>query len=290
LKSIDQRWEQRLEQTIDAFQRDWERRTDQAATTILDLLREALSFRYSVCIKNNKLVFQSGRDRVKAEVMQTFGDGLRALEVKAQGQIRANFRHNVWNLAPDSILGQDLLSEEVGKALGISRRQLAMVGIAAGAASGATIDLALAGSSLGAAAFLGAAAGGALGFMGGTALAKLDIEKAPGTQRFSVGPVSNPRFPFILLDRIILYSARAMNWAHGRQAADEDAPDKVPDKAIPTTGFTGALSAQQQRELARFFSAARHGKVYDREDTCREIIKGILRDVAESRIDSRAEL
>jgi GTPase Era involved in 16S rRNA processing len=290
LKSIDQRWEPRLEQTIEAFERDWERRTDQAAATILDLLRETLSYRYSESFKNNRLVFQSGRDKVKAEVMAAFADGLRHLEAKAQEQIRANFRHHVWNVAPDSILGRDLLSEEVGQSLGISRRQLAMVGVATGAASGAAIDIAAAGSSLGAATFLGAAAGGVLGLMGGTALAKLDIEKAHGTQRFTVGPVSNPRFPFILLDRIILYSARAMNWAHGRQAADEASPDKVPDREIRTKGFTETLSGEQQRELARFFSAARRGKTYDREDACRDLIKGILLDVAQSRIDSRAGL
>jgi GTPase Era involved in 16S rRNA processing len=290
LKSIDQRWEPRLEQTIDAFARDWERRIDQAATTILDLLRESLSFRYSESFKNNKLVFKSGQDQAKDAVMAAFGDGLRALEVKAQEQIRANFRHNVWNLAPGSILDQDLLSEEVSRSLGISRGQLALAGIAAGAASGATIDLATAGSSLGAAAFLGAAAGGLLGFMGGNALAKLDIEQAAGTQRFTVGPVTNPKFPFILLDRIILYSARAMNWAHGRQAADEAAPDRVPDKDLPSKGFIESLGASQQRDLARFFDAARRGKSSDREDGCRELIKAILRDVAEGRIDSRANL
>ena len=290
LKSIDQRWEPRLEQTIDAFARDWERRIDQAAATILDLLRESLSFRYSESFKNNKLVFKSGQDRAKDAVMAAFEDGLRALEARAQKQVRANFHHNVWNLAPGSILDQDLLSEEVSRALGISRVQLAMAGIAAGAASGATIDLATAGGSLGAAAFLGAAAGGLLGYMGGNALAKLDIEQAAGTQRYTVGPVTNPKFPFILLDRIILYSARAMNWAHGRQAADEAAPDRVPDKEIPAKGFTESLSAQQQRELARFFNAARRGKSYDREDTCRELIRTILRDVAQDHIDSRANL
>lgn len=290
LKSIDQRWERRLEQTIEAFERDWERRTDQAATTILELLRDSLSFSYSESFKDKRLVFKSGQDRAKAQVMAGFGNGLRALEHEAQQQIRANFRHNVWDLAPNSILGQDLLSEEVSKALGISRGQLAMAGAAAGAASGVTIDIAAAGTSLGAAALLGAAAGGVLGFMGGNALAKLDIEKRAGTQRYTAGPVTNPKFPFILLDRIILYSARAMNWSHGRQAADEAAPDRVPDREIAAQGFTEALSSQEQRVLAKFFAAARRGKSSDTEDACRELIKGILLAVAEGRIDSRANL
>ncbi len=289
LKSIDQRWEPLVEQAIEAFENDWNRRTDLAVTTILTLLKDALSFKVSKTVKQNQLVFKSGRERVKSEVMAEFEDGLRQLEVKAQEQIRANFRHHVWHMPPDSILGKDLLSEEVNQALGLSRRQIALVGMAAGAASGVTIDLTTAGHSLGAGALIGAATGGVLGLVGGKALAKLDIDRAPGTQRFTAGPVHNPRFPFVLLDRIALYSARAMNWSHGRQAAEEDAPDKVPDKDIRRGGFTEELSAQQQRDLARFFNAARKGKS-EREEECREIIRWILHGVALSEIDSRADL
>lgn len=289
LKSIDQRWEPLVEEAIHAFEHDWERRTDQAVTTILDLLKEALSFKVTKTVKESKLVFQSGRDRVKAELMASFEDGLRELEVKAQEQIRAHFRHHVWNMPPDSILGKDLLSEDVNQALGLSKRQLALVGMAAGAASGATIDLSTAGHTFGAGALIGAATGGVLGFVGSKALAKLDIERASGTQRFTVGPVHNPRFPFVLLDRIVLYSARAMNWSHGRQAADEEASDKVPDKTIRRAGFTEELTPQQQRDLARFFQAARKGKS-EREEECRDLIKGILQGLATSQIDSRADL
>lgn len=290
LKSIDQRWEDRLAQTIDAFERDWDRRMEQAADTILGLLKDALTYRVSKTVKESQLVFKSGRDRVKAEVMTELEDGLRRLESEAQQQIRAHFRHRVWDQPPDSLLAKDLLSEEVSQALGLSRRALALAGMTAGAATGAGVDLALAGSSLGAAAFIGAAAGGLLGFAGGKTLAKLDIETKPGTQRFTAGPVHNVKFPFVLLDRILLYSARAMNWAHGRQAADESAADKVPEREMPATGFTEELTAAEQRELAKFFAAARKGKSDDREDACREIVKRILRGVAESRIDSRSDL
>lgn len=289
LKSIDQRWEPLVEEAIRAFEHDWDRRTDHAATTILDLLRDALTFKVSKSVKESKLAFKSGRDRVKAEVMTAFEDGLRQLEARAQEQIRVHFRHHVWHMPPDSILGKDLLSDEVSQALGLSKRQLALVGMAAGAASGATIDLSTAGHSLGAGALIGAATGGVLGFVGSKALAKLDIERAPGTQRFTAGPVSNPRFPFVLLDRIVLYSARAMNWSHGRQAAEEEAPDKVPEKEIRRGGFTEELSPAQQRDLARFFNAAKRGKS-DREEACRVIVRDILHGLAMSEIDSRSDL
>jgi hypothetical protein len=97
-------------------------------------------------------------------------------------------------------------------------------------------------------------------------------------------------FPFVLLDRILLYSARAMNWSHGRQAAEEDAPDKVPDREIRPKGFTEALDSQDQRELGRFFSDARRGKESEHEEACRDIIKGILRGVSLNEIDSRIDL
>ncbi|MBK1642022.1 GTP-binding protein HSR1 [Chromatium okenii] len=290
LKSIDQRWELLVEGAVDAFVRDWERRTELAAGTILELLRIALSYRVSKAVSDHKLVFQSDRNRVKAELTAEFEEGLRQLEIAAQAQLRVHFRHNVKTFASDSILNQDLLSEEVEQTLGLSRRQLALVGMAAGAASGVTLDLATAGHSLGAGAFFGAAAGGVLGMVGGKALAKFDIERAPGTHRFTIGPVSNPRFPFVLLDRSILYSARAMNWAHGRQAADEDAADRVPEKVITKQGFTEELTSAQQRELGRFFAAARRGREVESAELCRKIIKEVLRGVALSEIDSRNAL
>ncbi|MEJ2388008.1 MAG: GTPase/DUF3482 domain-containing protein [Chromatiaceae bacterium] len=290
LKSIDQRWENRVARTIEAFERDWDRRMDQATETIIDLLKDALAYRASAVVKEADMTTRLGWNRVKGEVMAELENGLRRLETEAQQQIRSHFRHHVWDQPPESVLSKDLLSEDVNRALGLSRRQLALAGLTAGAATGAGIDLALAGSSLGAAAFLGATAGGLLGLAGGRTLAKLNIEVKPGTQRFTAGPVSNPKFPFILLDRILLYSARAMNWAHGRQAADEDSPEKVPDRETSVKGFAEELSLAEQRDLTKFFADARRGKGSDREDACRDIIKRILHDLSAGRIDSRAEL
>ena len=132
LKSIDQRWEQRLEQTIDAFERDWERRTDQAATTILDLLREALAFRYSESVKNNKVLFQSGRDRSRPRSWPPSRTDSGPWKSRPRNRSAPTSTTTSGTCGADSILCQDLLSEEVNKALGISRRQLATVGVGHG--------------------------------------------------------------------------------------------------------------------------------------------------------------
>jgi GTP-binding protein EngB required for normal cell division len=292
LKTIDQRWEDRIDETIETFARDWDRRIDQTVTTIIGLLKEAMALRVTEIVDVKDRGSAVEREAIKAKLTESFEDALRKLETKAQDEVRGHFRHNVWNISPESILQKDLFSEEVGQALGLSRSQLALVGAAAGATTGATLDLSFGGTTLGAAALLGAATGGALGVFGGAALAKIDIQKAIGIERISMGPVTNPRFPFVLLDRILLYCARAMNWSHGRQAADEDAPNRVPDRELPTRkAFTEELATDQQKKLAKFFATVRKGKESrDLEEACRQTIRGVLRGLSESKIDSRADL
>ena len=290
LKGIDQRWEPRLELTIQAFERDWERRIDQSVTTILGLLKEALALKVTRVLKVGEIRDDSERESIRERMTEAFQDDLRRMEAKAREQIRAQFHHNVWNLPPESLLIKDLFSDEVGESLGLSRRQLILAGAAGGAATGGVIDLGVGGLSFGTGALIGAVAGGALGAFGKAALAKVDIKKKLGIERFSMGPVTNPQFPFILMDRAILYCVQAMNWSHGRRAADETSPDRVPDKPIKKRGFTEGLSAGDNKALARFFFAARRGWESSQEPRCREILTRILQDLSEREIDDRLDL
>jgi GTP-binding protein EngB required for normal cell division len=291
LKSIDQRWEPQLEVTIDAFRRDWERRIDATVTSIIGLLREALSFRVNRVVRVSDVRSEQDREEIQQTLQRAFQDGLRRLENDAQQQVRGHFRHHVWNLPPDSLLQKDLFSDEVGRALGLNRLQMSLAGAAAGATTGVGIDLSLAGGSLGAGLLIGATAGSLLGALGGAALAKVDIQRTLGVERFSLGPITNQRFPFILLDRILLYCARAMNWSHGRKAADDQARDRVPDRVLKKRrGFSEELSAEEIKTLARFFADLRKGKDSKFEDDSRRILAELLRGLSSSDIDSRAEL
>jgi hypothetical protein len=291
LKTIDQRWEPMLDKTIRAFQGDWDRRIDQSVTTILDLLREALSHRVTKVVKVDDLGSDEEREAIKEKLTEAFQNDLRRMESEAQAEVRAHFRHNVWNLPAESLLQKDLFSAEVGEALGLSRHKLVLASTAAGAATGAAVDLGVGGLSMGLAALIGGTAGGVLGVLGSAALAKVDIQRTLGVERFSMGPVTNPRFPFVLLDRIILYCGRAMNWAHGRQAADEEAAHRVPERKLKRQrGFTESLSAEDHKLLAKYFVAARKGKEASNEDRVRDIIHGLLRELSVAEDDMRVQL
>ena len=290
LKSIDQRWEPRLEKTIDAFRRDWERRIEQTAATVIELIKEALTYRESRVVRLSDLDSEAKRQAVRAQLERAFQDGLRDIEEQARKKIRAHFRHHVWHLPPDSILHQDLFSDKVGQTLGLNRVRRMLIGAAAGAAAGAGLDLALAGGSWGLGLLLGAG-GSALGALGGATLPKLDIQRTLGVERLSLGPVTNAQFPFVLLDRILLYCARAMNWAHGRKAADEQAPNRVPERELARQrAFAEALPLAQQNTLKRFFDATMRGKESRDEEECRRIVADLLRGLSRSEIDSRADL
>jgi hypothetical protein len=189
------------------------------------------------------------------------------------------------------VLAKDLFSEEVYQALGLNSRQLALAGAAAGAVTGGVIDLGVGGLSFGAGAVLGAITGGVLGAFGREGLAKIAIERGIGIRRLTMGPVHNPNFPFVLLDRSLLYCARAMNWSHGRQAADETAPNRVPERQPQRrAGFTKSLQASEQKTLARFFAAARKGKEARLKPECRAILAGLLHSLSTSTIDAYDDL
>lgn len=289
LKTIDQRWEARLDATIASFERDWERRVDQCVESILTLLRKALALKVERLVRVEEAPTPEDLAAIQATLVETFQERLRQLEVDTQAQIRAHFRHNVWN-PPGSVLSKDLFSEDVQQSLGLNRRQLALAGAAAGAATGGVIDLGVGGLSFGTGLVLGAITGGVLGAVGREGLAKIDIERRLGVQRLSMGPVHNPKFPFVLLDRTLLYCARAMNWSHGRQAADESASNRVPEREPRRRGFTESLPAGDQKTLTRFFTDARKGKSSNIEPECREILARILHGVSTSTIDARDDL
>jgi GTP-binding protein EngB required for normal cell division len=290
LKTIDQRWEASLDRTIGSFQRDWARRIDQSVETILTLLKKALALKVERLVRVEEASTEADTEAIQATLVETFQGRLRALESEAQAEIRAHFRHNVWN-PPGSVLAKDLFSEEVYQALGLNSRQLALAGAAAGAVTGGVIDLGVGGLSFGAGAVLGAITGGVLGAFGREGLAKIAIERGIGIRRLTMGPVHNPNFPFVLLDRSLLYCARAMNWSHGRQAADETAPNRVPERQPQRrAGFTKSLQASEQKTLARFFAAARKGKEARLKPECRAILAGLLHSLSTSTIDAYDDL
>ncbi len=252
LKSIDQDLQPVLDRVVTAFRRDWQERDNQVVDLLLAFLEEALVYSKSISL-------QVGTDEaaLKQKLHEEYEQFLRSLEGKCQGQMRALYKHNIFNLSlpPQSILKEDLFSEKTWDFLGLSSSQLVMAGALSGAAVGAGVDVAAAGLSFGIFSTLGGIVGAATTalkgkeFLSGTRLLGMRLD----AQQLQVGPVKNIQLLFVLLDRQLLFYSHIINWAHGRRDYEREKGAGDRKNFLERTGFTAGWSKEDRRICEVFF-------------------------------------
>jgi hypothetical protein len=115
-------------------------------------------------------------------------------------------------------LVEDVFSSQSFNVFGLSHMQLALTGAASGAVVGSAVDVALGGASL----LLGAGIGAAIGAFGTLAgagsLAKVQVLGLPlGGYELSVGPITDPNLPWVLLGRALLHAKLVAERNHSRR-------------------------------------------------------------------------
>lgn len=227
LKHIDQDWQATLDTVIAAFRKDWAQRNLATASIISTMLAECLS-----AAVGKNLADDTDEKQVLTDLRETYEKNIRKLETRAQQQIRSLFKHNIFNydLPPQSILHEDLFSENTWNFLGLSRNQQIVAAGLGGAGIAAAIDAATLGTSFGLFSALGGLAGAAMAAWGGRVLAETKILGIPlGGREMRIGPAKNIQLLYILLDRSLIYYSHIINWAHGRRdyAAGQAARDTI---------------------------------------------------------------
>jgi len=253
LCAIDQDNEQALRTVIRSFQRDWQRRNEQAADLILNLLAETLAYRRSHPLREG-----DDEEQLREKMRRKFDRFVKKREQQTHKQIRALFKHNIFSpeLPPGSLLAEDLFSETTWQFLGLSKKQLILTGFVTGAGLAAGLDLAAGGASLGLFSALGGLAGAAAtAYRGRELLSRIrPLGFRLDEQRLSMGPVKSPQLMFILLDRALLFYQLVSNWAHGRrdysQATGQDSGKK---KGMTANWKRGELQVCEQffRQVTR---------------------------------------
>ena len=265
LKGIDQELQPVLDKVVSAFKEDWQQRTIQVVELLLGFLEEGISYSRSVALPPGV-----NEEVLKERLLEKYEHFLRRRERKCQEQMRALYKHNIFNLElpPHSILREDLFAEKTWEFLGLNASQLVLAGALSGAAVGAGIDVAAAGLSFGIFSTIGGlmgAAGTALKgrkFLSGTRLLGMRLD----AQQVQVGPVKNIQLLYILLDRQFLFYSHIINWAHGRRdyGAKASNMDNLPAKV----GYTTAWSRQDRALCERFFAALQKNE-HSTEEECR---------------------
>ena len=98
-----------------------------------------------------------------------------------------------------------------------------------------------------------------------------------GGRQIRVGPNVNIQFLYILIDRVLIFYAHIINWAHGRRDYPEDkliAPEDAADKA----GFTSEWSSREKKICQSFLQTIRLGEDLQVEQSRKNMV-GLLLDV-----------
>jgi len=260
LKSIDQEWEAPLGKVIEALEDDWLRRVTQTAWLITRLIGQALHYQE---LKR----FPPGQEPqdLLDTLTREYRDHIARLERETHLEIRRLFKHNIFDcrLPEQAVQIDDLFQERTWRMLGLSPLHVAAAGAVAGSGIGLGLDAIAGGASLGAFALVGGLVGAGTALLGGRRMITYNIEgprlgpfqikKPIGDSLLIVGPNRNMQFPFILLDRALIFFARTINWAHARREASRGGSD-TPE------GFVARFTDAQSGPCHAFFQAASRGE------------------------------
>ncbi len=273
LKGIDQDIQPVLDTVVSAFRKDWQERNHQVVELLLALLEEGLGYSHSVSLKSG-----ADEDVLKKKLHEKYEHFLRNHEMKCQKQMRALYRHNIFNLElpPQSILKEDLFSEKTWEFLGLNSSQIIMAGALSGAAVGAGVDVAAAGLSFGIFSTIGGivgAAGTALKgreFLSGTRLLGMRLD----AQKLQVGPAKNIQLLYVLLDRQLLFYSHIINWAHGRR--DYESQSSKNETFPAKVGYTTNWNRQDRAICDVFFQSLQTSSTTDTQQTSRGNLANLL--------------
>ncbi len=196
-------WSRMLDQAVQTLDRDRIARRRRAAGEIADLLVDVLSQQESAAAPEG-----SDENRIAAALIEQLKTRIRQRERSGRSSVQDIYRHRALAAQEQQVdlLAEDLFSERSFAVFGLSTGQLAMTGAATGAVAGGAIDLAVGGASLLLGAGLGALVGGFGALLGANRLAGVQILGAPlGGFRVSVGPITAPNLPWVMLGRALLH-------------------------------------------------------------------------------------
>lgn len=202
-----------------------ERRLLLCAQLIATMLREALVLKVEINardmpdqdFKRGVLDGNKISEKNRGYLIARFQTELREHEAKTWQEIARIFpQENDEGLgSTEEIVGKedDLFSEQTWKIFGLPRSMLIALATAAGTLSGGTVDLFVGGASFMLGAGVGAVAGAVAGAAAALTMKDSDANLAGfeiSQSKFIVGPHKGDNFPWILLDRSLLYLRRVV--------------------------------------------------------------------------------
>jgi hypothetical protein len=218
---------------------------------IAQLVADALAY-----TEEHALAEHEGPDAHRGEWHAAFLASLRRRERRARGEVETLYRHERLERDEGDLVAEDfdrdLFAEESRRVFGLDTWQLVRAGAVGGAAIGGTIDVATLGHSFLLGTVIGGIVGGAAAYWGGLQIADVKVlGQSVGGRVAIVGPVRDPNFPWIVLDRALAHFESVAKRAHAQR-------DVL--AIVRPTGKVGAssrLDAAERSRLGAMFATIR---------------------------------
>jgi hypothetical protein len=209
----------------------------------LQLLEELLTKLCTYQV-SQKVLSRNQAQALQAGLETRFLTDMRNIELQCHDALKGIYQyHNLDSEIVDLPLEDNLFDTEKWIVWGLNRKRLTAAASMAGAATGAAVDLAVAGSSL----MLGALSGGLIGagsaWFGADQIARFRVKGLPlGGFEARQGPIKNRNFPYVVLGRYLYLAMALRNRTHARR-------DSIQIREGDLTDRIAALSGKQQSEL-----------------------------------------
>lgn len=236
---IKEEWGQDISSLIQAYKQERAEQLSEAARLLAELLIRVCS-----CQVAQPVPDKSAAEKLKPILEKQFLQEVSTAEQQTHRKLRDLLHYdNLEYSVTDLVVPDELFDTEKWIVWGLNRKQLTTAAIMAGAATGAVVDVALAGSSL----MLGALGGGLLGaasvWLGADQIAEFRLQGLPvGGYEARFGPVRNRNFPYVIIARFLFLLDALKARTHASR-------EKVQVEEGDLAARIEKLGSEQQRRL-----------------------------------------
>ena len=247
---IREEWQSALAEIVGEYRKQRATQLEESASLLEELLTRLCTYQVS-----QKVLSKSQADGLKGILEKKYFNDMRKIEHQHHKSLKSIYQYHHLESAIDELpLEGDLFDTEKWIMWGLNRKQLTVAATIAGAATGAVVDIALAGSSV----MLGALGGGLLGagsaWLGADRISSFHLKGLPlGGYEAHQGPIQNRNFPYVVLGRF-LYLTDALR--HRTHAHREKLQISEGDLSARIT----QLSSEQQAGLHQALDQLRQQK------------------------------
>jgi GTPase Era involved in 16S rRNA processing len=234
-------WREAISTLIDNYKKQRTQQSRQSVSILAGLLTDMCAYQVS-----QKVLSREQAKQLQPVLEKQFYSRLGQRERQAHEALRDLYHYHNLDIKRSALPTEDnLFDTEKWIIWGLNRRQLLVAATMAGAATGAVVDLGLAGHSL----FMGAITGGLIAggsaWFGADRLADFKVSGLPmGGHEARQGPMKNRNFPYVLLSRYLFLHEALQQRTHARR-------DSLHLEEGDLSSRIDSLTAEQQKALHR---------------------------------------